>query len=116
MLQDRVPVRRHDRREHRPWRRQLDPDRVDWVTRAASADAFIGRLPLGYATRVGEAALRLSGGQPQRVSIARALYHQPPVVLFDEATSALDTEAERAVKEYLARCSPAAPRSSSPIA
>jgi len=80
-----------------------DMERVLWAARAASAHAFIERLPLGYDTRVGESGLAVSGGQRQRIAIARALYHRPPVLVFDEATSSLDTESERAIKENLDR-------------
>ncbi len=76
-----------------------DPDQLRWAAEVADAAEFIENLPLGYQTRVGDSGLRLSGGQAQRISIARALYHQPPVLIFDEATSALDTEAERAVRQ-----------------
>jgi ATP-binding cassette subfamily B protein len=74
-----------------------------WASRVANAHEFIERLPLGYDTRVGESGLAVSGGQRQRIAIARAVYHQPPVLIMDEATSSLDTESERAVKENIER-------------
>jgi ATP-binding cassette subfamily B protein len=80
-----------------------DLEAVRAAAEIADAREFIERFPLGYATRVGDGGLRLSGGQAQRLAIARALYHMPPVVLFDEATSALDSEAERAVTQNIAR-------------
>jgi ABC-type bacteriocin/lantibiotic exporter with double-glycine peptidase domain/CRP-like cAMP-binding protein len=79
----------------------IEDERVVWAARMANAHDFVARLPLGYATRVGETGLLLSGGQRQRVCIARALYHRPPVLLLDEATSALDAESERAVRDNL---------------
>jgi ATP-binding cassette subfamily B protein len=78
-----------------------DRDRVVWAARVANAQDFVQRLPLGYDTRIGESGLRLSGGQAQRIAIARAVYHRPAVLLFDEASSALDVESERAVKQNL---------------
>jgi subfamily B ATP-binding cassette protein HlyB/CyaB len=87
-------VFRHDRREHRQRRRQPGPRRIEEVAKMADAHAFIAKLPLGYEQVVGERGVGLSGGQVQRLCIARALYHDPRLLVFDEATSALDTQSE----------------------
>ena len=81
----------------------VDLARVHEAAEIANASSFIERLPLGYQTRVGDSGLRISTGQAQRISIARAIYHRPAVLLLDEPTSALDSEAERAVKEGVQR-------------
>lgn len=72
------------------------------AARAAQIHDFVSLLPDGYDTTVGERGLKLSGGEKQRVGIARTLLKDPPLLLLDEATSALDTETEQSIKEALA--------------
>ncbi len=74
---------------------------VEEAARAAHIHNFIASTPLGYQTMVGERGLKLSGGEKQRVAIARTLLKNPPVLIFDEATSALDSANERAIQAEL---------------
>ncbi|CTQ34058.1 ABCB family ABC transporter ATP-binding protein/permease [Jannaschia rubra] len=76
-------------------------DEVRGAARAARIHTFIEALPDGYETTVGERGLKLSGGEKQRVGIARTLLKDPPILLLDEATSALDTETERSIQGEL---------------
>ena len=76
-------------------------EEVEEAARAARIHDFIASTPLGYQTMVGERGLKLSGGEKQRVAIARTLLKNPPVVIFDEATSALDSANERAIQGEL---------------
>ena len=76
-------------------------EEVEEAAKAARIHAFIASTPLGYNTMVGERGLKLSGGEKQRVAIARTLLKNPPVVIFDEATSALDSANERAIQSEL---------------
>ena len=76
-------------------------EEIEQVIAMAHLDAFIKRLPDGYNTEVGERGLKLSGGEKQRVAIARVLLKKPAIYIFDEATSALDTHTEREIQNNL---------------
>ncbi|MFZ6721021.1 ABC transporter ATP-binding protein [Undibacterium sp. Ji49W] len=71
------------------------------AAQAAEATEFISRLPLGFATRIGERGQKLSGGQRQRLALARAILKNPPILILDEATSAVDNETEAAIQRSL---------------
>jgi ABC-type multidrug transport system fused ATPase/permease subunit len=78
-------------------------EEVEYAAELAGAHAFIEQLPDGYHTRIGERGARLSGGQAQRLAIARAFLKAAPLLLLDEPTSALDAESERHVRAALER-------------
>ena len=74
---------------------------IEEAARGAAIDRFIAILPDGYDSMVGERGLKLSGGEKQRVAIARTLLKNPPILILDEATSALDSRTEQAIQETL---------------
>jgi len=76
-------------------------DRLIAAAKQANAHDFVSRLPTGYDTMVGELGVRMSGGERQRIAIARALLKDAPILILDEATSSLDSESERSVQEAL---------------
>ena len=84
---------------------RLDATEAELITAAETANAaeFIGRLPDGFDTRVGERGIRLSVGEKQRISIARALLKDAPILILDEATASVDTATERLIQEALKR-------------
>ena len=78
-------------------------DEIEAAARGAAIDRFIAALPERYESMVGERGLKLSGGEKQRVAIARTLLKNPPILVLDEATSALDSRTEQAIQETLDR-------------
>ncbi len=82
-------------------RPEASREEVEAAARAAQIHDFVTSLPEGYESKVGERGLKLSGGEKQRVGIARTLLKDPPILLLDEATSALDSETERDIQDSL---------------
>ena len=80
---------------------EASDEEIEDAARAAQIHELISSLPEGYDTPVGERGYRFSGGEKQRIAIARTILRNPPVLILDEATSALDTETERAVQQAL---------------
>ena len=78
-------------------------DEIEGAARGAAIDRFIAALPETYDSMVGERGLKLSGGEKQRVAIARTLLKNPPILVLDEATSALDSRTEDAIQQTLDR-------------
>jgi ATP-binding cassette, subfamily B, heavy metal transporter len=84
---------------------EASDEEVEEAARLAQIDSFIRLSPKGYETEVGERGLKLSGGEKQRVAIARTILKAPPILLLDEATSALDSHTERDIQDALDRVS-----------
>ena len=78
-------------------------EKVIKASKAANAHDFIIKMPKGYDTFIGDRGIKLSGGEKQRIAIARALFKDPPILILDEATSQLDTESEKLVQDAISR-------------
>ena len=76
-------------------------DEIIYAAKIANADSYISLKEKGYATNIGDRGSKLSGGEKQRLTIARAVLKNPPILILDEATSSLDTESERLVQDAI---------------
>jgi ATP-binding cassette subfamily B protein len=76
-------------------------EEMDWAARIASADEFLKKMPDGYETDLGQGGVNVSGGQKQRLCIARALLKRPKILIFDDSTSAVDTATEASIRRQL---------------
>jgi ABC-type transport system involved in Fe-S cluster assembly fused permease/ATPase subunit len=83
-------------------RAEASPGEIEEAAKGAAIHDFVSALPHGYDSMVGERGLKLSGGEKQRVAIARTLLKNPPILVLDEATSALDSRTEEAIQTTLA--------------
>ena len=79
----------------------IDVSNIEQALKSAGAWEFVSELPKGVQTDIGERGLKLSGGQRQRIGIARAIYHNPKIIILDEATSALDNLTEKEVMKAI---------------
>ena len=90
-------------RENLKWGDENATDEdLDWACRIACADEFLSRMPEGYDMDLGQGGVNVSGGQKQRLCIARAILKQPRVLIFDDSTSAVDTATEARIRHRLA--------------
>ncbi len=80
---------------------QVSAEKIEEAARVANAHNYITQKEAGYATNIGDRGMKLSGGERQRLTIARAVYKNPPILILDEATSSLDTESERLVQDAI---------------
>lgn len=93
-------------RENLKWGNpDADEEELQWACRAACADEFISRFPEGYDTDLGQGGVNVSGGQKQRLCIARTLLKHPKVLIFDDSTSAVDTATDAKIRAELAKLS-----------
>jgi subfamily B ATP-binding cassette protein MsbA len=81
----------------------MDKERIIEAAKTANAHDFITKMPDGYDTVIGERGFKISGGEKQRLAIARAIFKNPPILIFDEATSQLDSESEKLVQQAIDR-------------